>query len=106
MDIKCRKTSCKHNKAYTCVAQNVEIRHDTGCASLVVDNSKPAKDFSKNLFEADVEEYANSRHIREVDLQCHSCLCLFNKDGKCSANGITVLDEGVGQADCGTFVKK
>ena len=105
MDIKCRKTSCKYNDRYTCVAKGIQITADTECGTFDVDTNKKAQDFSKNMFEADME-YSNSRHIKEVNLECASYNCLFNKEGKCSANGITVIDEGVGQTACATFIKE
>ncbi len=105
MDIKCRKTSCKFNNSYSCEARGVCITRDTECGSFEPDNSKPAVDFSKNMFEADME-YSNSRHICNVNLECNSCDCLFNENKKCMANGITVIDEGQGQTACGTFIKR
>lgn len=105
MDIKCRKTSCLHNNAYTCRASKVNIGIGTECDSFEADENRKAEDFSKNMFEADTENYANSRHIREVDLTCDKAECLFNKENRCSANGITVIDEGKGQTMCATFIK-
>ncbi len=105
MDIKCRKTSCKHNHGYTCRAKSINISSNTECDSFVADNSKRAEDYSKNMFEADTENYGNSRHIQNVKLSCDKKECLFNKDKACSANGITVIDEGEGQTACATFIK-
>ena len=106
MDIKCRKTSCKYNNAYTCRARDVNISGHTSCLTFDADAEKSAEDFSKNMFEADTENYANSRHIREVNLICDSTHCLFNKEGKCSANGITVIDEGHSKTACATFIEE
>ena len=105
MDIKCRKTSCRFNNAYTCMAKGVDISNKTECRTFDADTTKHAKDFSKNIFEADTENYANSRHIKEVNLFCEAGKCLFNHSGQCHANGITVLDEGEGCTACGTFVE-
>lgn len=106
MDIKCRKTSCKFNNAYSCVAKGVDISRGVACSTFEPDMTKNAEDFSKNMFEADVENYSNSRHIKNVDLFCEAGECLFNHSGKCNANGITVLDEGEGKTACGTFIKE
>ncbi len=106
MDIKCRKTSCKYNNSYTCVAKGIDISTAVECATFQPDTTKKAEDFSKNMFETDVETYANSRHIKDVDLFCQVGQCLFNRSGKCNANGITVLDEGEGKTSCGTFIKE
>ena len=105
MDIKCRKTSCKHNHGYTSRAREVNIGNCAECDSFDADTTKSAEDFSRNMFEADTENYANSRHIREVKLSCDKCECLFNDEKKCSANGITVIDQGHGQTLCSTFIK-
>lgn len=106
MDIKCRKTSCKYNNAYTCVAKDVDISCGVKCKTFDPDESKVAEDYSKNMFEADEETYSNSRHIKNVNLFCQAGNCLFNCSGACKANGITVLDEGEGCAECGTFIKQ
>ena len=106
MDIKCRKTSCKYNNAYTCVAKSINIGQCAECDTFDADMNKKAKDFSKNMFEADTENYSNSRHIKDVHLSCDKLDCLFNKDKYCSANGITVIDEGEGQTACSTFIKE
>lgn len=106
MDIKCRKTSCKYNNAYTCIAKGVNITDGVACQTFEADNTKKAKDYSKNMFEADTETYANSRHIKDVKLFCEAGFCLFNNSGYCNANGITVLDEGEGSTACGTFIKE
>lgn len=105
MDIKCRKTSCKYNDGYTCVAKSVYIGNGAECDTFSADTSKNAQDYSKNMFEADTENYHNSRHIKDVNLCCDKCDCLFNKDKCCSANGITVIDEGEGQTACATFIE-
>ena len=45
MDIKCRKTSCKYNNAYSCEARGVSIANNTKCKTFEADNTKPAIDF-------------------------------------------------------------
>ena len=104
MDIKCRKTSCSHNKGYTCVAHNVLIGEHAECNSFDCDITKLGQDYSKNMFEADTEHYNNSRHMKNVALSCERESCLFNKDNRCVANGITVLDEK-DTPQCGTFIQ-
>lgn len=106
MDIKCRKTSCKFNDAYSCVAKNVDISGGVQCRTFDPDMTRKPEDFSKNMFEADMENYSNSRHLREVNLFCQAGDCLFNCSGNCRANGITVLDEGEGCTQCGTYIKQ
>ena len=102
MDIKCRKTSCRFNDALTCKAHYVGITDSTACKSFVYGGEE--KDISARMFES-APEFANSRHIREVNLDCKKTGCLFNSKCKCCANGITVLDEH-NVPKCGTFIKE
>ena len=104
MDIKCRKTSCRYNDSYSCQAKSIDICRSTQCGTFQPDNTKPTLDYTRNMFEADLE-YANSRHIKNVCLRCASRICLFNHGGECSANGVTILDEGKGDTACATFIK-
>ncbi len=103
MDIKCRKTSCVHNNDYTCSARKIQIGVNTECDTFDCDINKLGHDFSKNMFEADTEHYAPSRHINDVKLTCDKTSCLFNHDNSCSANGITMLDDKEQSTQCGTF---
>lgn len=102
MDIRCRKSSCRFNKGQTCKAHFVEINEKTACNSFVFGGE--GKDFSARMFEV-APEFANSRHIREVNLCCNKSGCLFNNNSKCCANGITVLDDK-NKPLCGTFIKE
>ncbi|MBR4270700.1 MAG: DUF1540 domain-containing protein [Clostridia bacterium] len=106
MDIKCRKTSCTHNDHYSCAARDVVIGENAECDSFESDITKMGTDYSKNMFEAETEFYANSRHIKSVNLDCCKTDCLFNHNLECRANGITVLDDKSDQPQCGTFIKE
>ena len=101
MDIKCRKTGCRFNKGQTCMAKFVDINNQTMCKSFVCGGED--KDFSRLMFET-APEYANFRHIRDVNLKCTKQSCLFNKDCCCNANGITILNNN-NVPCCGTFIK-
>ena len=101
MDIRCRKTSCRFNKGQTCMAHFVEIGETTICKSFI--RGKEEIDFSKNMFEV-APEFSNSRNIKQVNLKCEKHGCLFNQNCRCSANGITILDEK-NKPECGTFIK-
>ena len=101
MDIKCRKTGCRFNKGQTCIAKFVDINNNTECKSFV--RGGEDKDYSSLMFET-APEYANFRHIKDVNLKCNKQSCLFNNNQKCNANGITVLDNN-GCPNCGTFIK-
>lgn len=102
MDIKCRKTSCRFNKGLSCTASFVEIGQATKCQSFVRGGDE--FDFSRRMFET-APEFGSSRNIKQVNLKCESTDCLFNKECRCNANGITVLDEQ-NKPQCGTFIKQ
>lgn len=103
MDINCRKLSCVHNKKCVCTAKKIEIDKRSECATYIVDKDKPVEDLSKIMFKK-TPEYENFRHIKKANINCHVG-CMFNKNGKCLANGIIVL-EGENCPLCGTFINK
>jgi len=100
MDVKCRKTSCIYNDNFNCTAKKVNIDEKSNCDTFC--KGGKGEDKSKEMFEV-APEYANSQHIRNKDLCCKCDYCLFNKESKCQANGITVIDEGKSGA-CATFI--
>lgn len=105
MDLKCRKTICKHNDKYACNAKTILIGDKTECTTYEKDSQKKVEnlqDVSKTMFEA-APELSKYRHNRDCDIKC-TAKCLFNKEGKCNANGITVL-EGKADGICGTFIE-
>ena len=103
MDIKCRKLKCTHNDKYVCKAPHVDITKGTECASFEEDKTKGNVDPSKTLFEK-TPSVQNYRHVKDLELDCCAA-CLFNKQKKCCANGILVLD-GKDEPVCGTFIDK
>ncbi len=103
MDIKCRRTCCEFNKGHTCCAVKVDINSKAVCKTFEKgQKSEEELDLSKHMFET-APEYSNSRHIKNVCLKCSATHCLFNADGKCRANGITVIDQNE-QSKCGSFI--
>ena len=102
MDIRCKKTSCKFNESFSCKAKIVKIGNTTTCQSYVKGNE--VNNFTSKMFEV-APEFANSRHILDVNLNCAKTSCLFNSNKKCEANGITVLDEK-NKPCCITFIKE
>ena len=104
MDIRCRRTICKNNKGHTCFAGYVSVGSHAVCKSFEKDEKKTKDelDFTKKMFEV-APDYENSRHIKNVCLKCEARRCLFNNDGKCRANGITVIDDHE-KARCGSFI--
>ncbi len=104
MDINCRKLNCVHNKKCVCTAKTINIDKCSICDSFVEDKDRPVEDLSKTMFQK-TPEYENFRHIKDANIECYTH-CIFNKEGKCLANGIIVLD-GDGETPlCGTYLKK
>lgn len=106
MDLKCRKTICEFNDKYSCKAKEILIGEQTECTTYQKDEDKKVEnlqDISKTMFEA-VPELSPYRHNKKCKINCNAD-CLFNKDGLCHANGITVL-EGETEGICGTFIEK
>ena len=103
MDIRCRKTNCRYNDRLTCRAKQIEITKKLVCESYCFCQDK-AIDISKKIFESEEPpQVAPYRHNKDLHLDCQA-LCLFNRNGKCIANGITVGDCQK-TAKCITFAK-
>ncbi len=114
MDIRCRKTTCHYNNNYTCCAKEININNNILCKTFKVSNSltnndknnsdllkiinnafnnekTPKKqDSSKKMFKKPVK-IAPVRSRKKISITCKSG-CLFNCDGICKANGITIND--------------
>lgn len=104
MDLRCNKTNCKHNKCYGCKAKEVHIAKNTDCKTYDRNPEKTAdklQDVSRDMFEF-APEIASYRHDDKMNIKCNA-KCLFNKNGNCNANGITVI-EGKKDGKCGTFI--
>jgi hypothetical protein len=102
MDIVCRKTKCKYNKNYVCQADGILINKQIIC-STYIPSEKEEIDYSDNLLER-TPTYATYRVIHDLNLLCKTN-CLFNHNGQCEANGITVnsINE---KPFCVTYLKK
>ncbi len=103
MDIRCRKTSCKFNDKYTCKAKAILVKKSGEC-NTYERGDKPAVDKTKWIFTDTPPEYAPQRDSATIDIGCNAH-CLFNQDGKCVANGIT-LNDLQEKPFCVTFLKK
>lgn len=104
MDIRCRRTICVHNKGHTCFSGCINIDKCAFCNTFEKreDCSANELDFSKNMFES-APEYSNFRHIKNVALTCCATKCVFNKNKKCMANGITVVEDNK-KSCCATYL--
>lgn len=93
MDIKCKKCECRHNKNCCCTARKVKVGSMVDCETYEYSETK-AQNLSlhnaKNMFE--ISKSLNP-HVanKEAKIYCDA-KCLFNENGICNANGITVLE--------------
>jgi len=98
-DLKCALRECRYNQSYSCMAHEITVTNHANCESYTPTDKTP----NSKLFEfgADV-----SRPKFSVDT-CVNCTahCLFQKNDKCVAVGITVLGDG-NEADCATYINK
>lgn len=93
MDIKCKKCECKYNKSCCCTAYKIKVGSKVDCETYEYSerNAENLKQSAQeNMFE--ISEPLNSRYTnRNIKIYCDA-KCLFNYDGVCRANGITVLE--------------
>ena len=104
MDVVCRKYSCVYNEKAKCNRKNLSVNKTSDCSDLVIDNAKIVEDVSKDMFvhEPDVAPY---HHCRNMNINCETKNCIFNKCGECYSNGIFVGSEKV-KAPCNSFVPR
>lgn len=102
MDLKCRKTTCKFNKYFTCTAKNIKIKNTLSCNTFELDPNKDVRDTSRCLFE-EAPSYAPHRAKKHMCVICEA-KCIFNENGTCIANGLTVnpINE---DPSCMTYLK-
>ena len=98
-DLKCGLTNCKYNKGYCCCAKEIAIDNFTECMTYEIDGTK-----RRTMFEAGTD-FIPANYSVDTKVSC-SAKCLFNRDGMCVANGITVMGENTKEATCVSFVKK
>ena len=88
MDLKCRKARCKYNNHYACMARKICIGKEMTCQTHEDEPQKEVPDTSRCMFE-EAPKYAPQREKRKMQISCMA-KCLFNQEGICIANGITV----------------
>ena len=104
MDLRCRKTNCKYNKDLTCLASDITIAEKLTCLKYQSEKGKETKDFSQLIFSETPPKVADYRHLKDVCLLCKS-KCLFNRDGRCISNGITLNAATSDTPKCITHMK-
>ena len=93
MDLKCKKMDCKHNDGCACMSKKISICTNCECGTYEkTDNldKTQMQDISRDMFEV-APDLHPFRHNKEVYIEC-SAECLFNKNGKCKSNGISVMN--------------
>ncbi len=102
MDIRCRKTDCKFNEGLTCLVDKLNINKNNTCDCF--EKGKEKIDISKQIFSDTPPDIKDYRHLKDINMKCET-KCLFNRSGKCIANGITI-NEIKDIAKCITYKKK
>lgn len=95
-DLKCGLTDCSFNKGYSCCGNHITVNSNTDCSSF----TKREQD---NFFEAGVD-IASGNCTVDTYVECKAN-CLYNKNDRCVANGITVMDEDGKGATCLTYIR-
>ena len=106
MDLKCKKMNCKYNDRCACMSNEIHVSSNLECATFEKSellNEKQLQDISKTMFEVapDIHPF---RHIKDVRVSCNA-RCLFNDDGKCVSNGISVASIGSPKGICITNIE-
>lgn len=94
MDIKCKKYECKFNKSCTCMANHIKVGSFVDCETFEFSekNAESLKqNTAKNMFEISGELESRVAN-KSVKISCDA-KCLFNNNGICYANGITVIED-------------
>lgn len=105
MDLKCKRVDCVYNKNYACIANGILVKTDLECKTFKKNKNMPKEqksDVSKDMF-SEIPEIHPYRHSRKIDIDCKA-KCLFNDNGDCRANGITVCNTKT-TAICVTNIK-
>ncbi len=98
-DLKCGLRACKFNRGYCCCSKEISVSKGTDCETFSPDEQKRRSSFES------ANDFAKADYSVDTAVSCDA-ECLFNKQGKCVANGITVSDDGLKEASCLTFIKK
>ena len=96
VDLKCKCGKCEFNDHCNCYARHIIVTRTSKCGTFT-----PSIDQSKTEFS---DEIAQPLVRPSVEVLCQA-KCLFNKQGKCLANGISVMADS-NSAECGTYLPK
>lgn len=109
MEIKCRKCECKHNKCCCCTAKEIKVGGNVDCETYEFSEKNAEnlkKNSAKNMFEIAIPLNPHVSN-KEAKIFCDA-KCLFNNNGVCNANGITVLESNKNHKTpiCATQIEK
>ena len=93
MDLKCKKMVCKYNNGCACMSKGIKVTKKCECGTFEESehvDDKQRQDISRDMFEV-APEIHPFRHSKDISIEC-SAECLFNKDGICKSNGISVMN--------------
>lgn len=93
MDIRCRKTTCKFNISNKCIAKEIIVDKNVLCSTYKTDqkNFENKKDDKSKFMFKKTPKIAPFRDRKDIKILCKAN-CLFNCEGVCKANGITIND--------------
>ncbi len=103
MDIRCRKGLCKYNDKFVCKAKGVLVDECEVCSTFERDENKEVQDVTRNMF-TEEPSYAPQRDSKALEIKCRAD-CLFNHNGLCVSNGIT-LNSIKEKPYCVSYLKK
>ncbi|MDD4211400.1 MAG: DUF1540 domain-containing protein [Clostridia bacterium] len=105
MDISCKKINCVYNRGMHCHASSIIIGSDLDCKTFLRDDKLLSKAKTSNQSMFEVASLEKDVVNEDVHIDCKASKCLFNREGTCVANGISVLSSRK-SAFCTTNIKK
>lgn len=96
VDLKCKCGKCEFNHNCNCHARHIVIGRQTKCETFSRSSDENKTEHSDEISQPLVRP--------SVEVLCNAT-CLFNKQGKCLANGISVQSDN-GDVQCTTFLAK
>ena len=95
-DLKCKREGCEFNQNCRCPAKHITIASNAECTSY-----SPSENYNKTE-----KSKIKQRAVRvNTVADCKAAGCLFNHDGVCVANGISVATIGT-KPECLTIKPK
>ncbi len=96
VDLKCKCGKCEHNSNCNCYARCIMVGASAECKTYQKSKDENKTEYSDEIVQPLVRP--------SVEVMCRAN-CLFNKQGKCKANGISVQIDN-NNVECSTFLPK